>query len=212
MDEKSNVLNQNNRREVYATDGQFTLFFISDADRENYVELHRQINGEDTLFLNPACKDLMWEQTLTGKDKVFSIFDDNGEYCGSLELQRDDSKNPEIGIDLLENKRNKGIASKVVKLLARKAYENNPVEFYLIRISSRNPHSKHVFEKMGAIPIGIEESRFNMFIKNFQDAFNILEIDEELQEKLGKFFDEDKYIEEEIVYKYKLMPEIFLQK
>lgn len=64
---------------------------------------------------------MMWEQVLEGEDKVFSVFEINGDYCGSLELQNPDSDTPEIGIDLFENKRNKGIAPKVVKLLAKDA-------------------------------------------------------------------------------------------
>ena len=50
---------------------------------------------------------MMWEQVLEGEDKVFSVFEINGGYCGSLELQNPDSDTPEIGIDLFENKRNK---------------------------------------------------------------------------------------------------------
>lgn len=38
-------------REIYATDGEYTLLPISDEDRENYIELHRQLNGKQTLFL-----------------------------------------------------------------------------------------------------------------------------------------------------------------
>ncbi len=71
----------------------------------------------------------------------------DGEYCGSIEIQHQEADTPEIGIDLLENKRNKGIAPKVVVILAKRAYQDKTVEYYLIRISSRNPHSKHVFEK-----------------------------------------------------------------
>ena len=27
---------------------------------------------------------MMWEQVLEGEDKVFSVFEINGDYCGSL--------------------------------------------------------------------------------------------------------------------------------
>lgn len=168
------------RREMYATDGEFTLYPIADEDRGNYVELHRQLNGNETLFLNPYCKDMMWEQVLSGKDKVYSIFNNNGEYCGSMELQRPESDVPEIGIDLVEGKRNKGIAVKVVKLLAKIAYQEKPVEYYLIRISSRNTHSKYVFEKMGAIPIGTAESTFKAFMTNFKAVVGDTDIGDEI--------------------------------
>lgn len=197
-------------REIYATDGEYTLLPISDEDRENYIELHRQLNGEHTLFLNPYCKDMMWEQVLEGKDKVFSIFNCDGEYCGSTEIQRPEADIPEIGIDLLENKRNRGIAPKVVVMLAKRTYQDKPVEYYLIRISSRNPHSKHVFEKLGAVPIGTTESTFNTFMKSFKKIMGDTDAGDDVQDKLRKYFDECKDSEEEVVYEYKLLPRIFL--
>ena len=37
-------------REIYATDEAYTLLLISDENRENYIEFHRQLNGEQTLY------------------------------------------------------------------------------------------------------------------------------------------------------------------
>ena len=68
-------------RQVYVSDNEFIICPIADEDRDNYVELHRQINGEHTLFLNEHCKDMMWEQVLEGEDKVFSVFEINGDCC-----------------------------------------------------------------------------------------------------------------------------------
>lgn len=198
-------------REKYATDGEYTLFPISDEDRENYTELHRQLNGEKTLFLNQICKDMMWEQVLTGKEKIFSIFNQYGEYCGIIEIQRPDSDIPEIGIDLVEDKRNKGIAPRVVKILAKRSYQDKPVEYYLIRISSNNPHSKHVFEKMGVIPIRTTDGSFKTFIKNHKEVFGDIDERNDVQDILRKYLDESKESEdEEVIYEYKLIPEIFM--
>ena len=47
------------KREIYASDGKYMLFQISDDYYNNYVELYRQLNGESTLFLNPHCRDMM---------------------------------------------------------------------------------------------------------------------------------------------------------
>ncbi len=57
-------------REIYATDGEYTLLPISDEDRENYIELHRQLNGKQTLFLNPYCKD----RKIEWRVKHFNIY------------------------------------------------------------------------------------------------------------------------------------------
>ncbi|MCM1235980.1 MAG: GNAT family N-acetyltransferase [Ruminococcus flavefaciens] len=139
------------KREIFASDGEFVICMISDEDRKDYVELHRQLNGETSLYLNSLSKDLMWEQTLNHVESIFSLFTADGEYCGSIELQYPDSDTPEIGIDLLENKRNRGIASKAVRLFAKRVCEEKEVNYFLIRISSANLHSQHVFEKMGLL-------------------------------------------------------------
>ena len=114
-------------REIFASNGEFIIYAISDEDRKNYVELHRQLNGETSLYLNPLSKDMMWEQTLNHSESIFSLFTTDGDYCGSIELQHSDSNMPEIGIDLLESKRNKGITPKAVRLFAKRVCEKNPV-------------------------------------------------------------------------------------
>lgn len=158
-------------REIYAADGEFILSPIIDADRADYTELHRQVEGEHTFFLNPATKDMMWDFTLARtKTKVFVVLDKAGEFCGSMELQNVESDIPEIGIDLLECKRNQGIGPKMVKLLAKRAYMDKPVDYYLIRVSSENEHSKHVFEKMGVIPLNKVENAFESWIDELKKA------------------------------------------
>jgi len=196
-------------RDLYTTDNEYFLFPISDVDRENYTELHRQLNGDKSLLINPRSKDLLWEQMLYGKTKIFSIYDKDGYYCGSIELQNPSSVTPEIGINLMEEKRNKGIAARVVKLLAKTFYEQQDVEWFLIRISSRNLHSRHVFEKMGAILLGEEAGVLKSFMKtlttHFRGTVDDSEINE-LKERMKAYFNED---EDEIVYRYKLSPEVF---
>ena len=156
-------------RDIFAADGEFIICPISNADRCDYVELHRQLNGEASLYLNPVSRDMMWEQILKNADSVFSLFTENGDYCESIELLQPDSNIPEIGIDLLENKRNQGIAPKAVRLFAGRVCEIRKIDYFLIRISSNNSHSKYVFEKMGAIKIGEEETAFSRFVEEFSE-------------------------------------------
>lgn len=196
-----NIIN----REIYVTNGEYTIFLIAEEDRDFYVELHKQINGETSLFLNPMVKDMMWDQTLHGEDKIFSIFDAKGNYCGSIELQNPTGITPEIGIDLLETMRNKGITGKVVMMFARRTYELQSLNYFLIRISSKNLHSKHVFEKMGVVKIGEEESAFNKFVEKYSDVVGAADNG---AETFKQFFYGS---EDEIIYRYKLMPEVFMQ-
>lgn len=60
-------------RDIFAADGEFIICPISNADRCDYVELHRQLNGEASLYLNPVSRDMMWEQILKNADSVFFI-------------------------------------------------------------------------------------------------------------------------------------------
>lgn len=185
-------------REIFATDSEFIICAIADEDRNDYVELHRQLNGETSLYLNPLSKDMMWEQILSNADSVFSLFTANGDYCGSIELQNSDSNTPEIGIDLLENKRNQGIAAKAVRLFAKKVCEVRKVDYFVIRISSNNLHSQHVFEKMGAVKIREEETEFCRFVELFKESEGKEGLD---LEKYRYLFQEN---DNEVVYCYRL--------
>ncbi|MEY8433425.1 GNAT family N-acetyltransferase [Lachnospiraceae bacterium 48-42] len=187
-------------RDIFAADGEFIICPISNADRCDYVELHRQLNGEASLYLNPVSRDMMWEQILKNADSVFSLFTENGDYCGSIELQQPDSNIPEIGIDLLENKRNQGIAPKAVRLFAGRVCEIRKIDYFLIRISSNNSHSKYVFEKMGAIKIGEEETAFSRFVEEFS------EIAEKEGQDLERYRDLFGESIDEVVYRYRLNP------
>ena len=139
-------------------------------------------------------------RSLKNADSVFSLFTENGDYCGSIELQQPDSNIPEIGIDLLENKRNQGIAPKAVRLFAGRVCEIRKIDYFLIRISSNNSHSKYVFEKMGAIKIGEEETAFSRFVEEFS------EIAEKEGQDLERYRDLFGESIDEVVYRYRLNP------
>lgn len=139
--------------EIFFAGEGYILRHISDADRADYGELLRQTDGTESL---PS--EEKWNKIVKGvADRYFSIFDEHGEYCGCIELQNCISKTPEIGLTLLESKRNQGIAAKVVKLLVQKACSEQEIEYFVVKIKAENSHSRHVFEKMGAVKIGEEE-------------------------------------------------------
>lgn len=195
-------------REPYATSDGYILYPLSDVDRDNHVELQRQINGDGTLFLVPGIKDMMWDTLLsdTNTTKLYSIFENNGDYCGCIELQQYHTDTPEIGLNLIETKRNQGIAAKVVKSLVQTVCSERDIEYFLIRIMSNNPHSRYVFEKMGAVPIGEEEHPYVVLMNRLkttlaQDTVN------EIQGAIKDLMVDND--EEEFVYRYKLMPDVF---
>lgn len=195
-------------REPYTAGEGYILYPIADVDKEYYVELQLQINGENSLFYNPVSREKLWNEMINDEnDKYFSIYDDNGDYCGCIELQNCKSETPEIGLHLFESKRNQGIAAKVVKLLVQKVCKGQDIDYFLIKILSNNSHSKHVFEKMGAVPIGEEDRNYTLFLKVLGNSLD--------EDSLKKIYDTAKtYVdddnENEFVYRYKLSPEAFL--
>lgn len=124
-----------------------------------------------------------------------------------FELQNYKSDTPEIGLNLVESKRNQGIAAKVVKLLVQKSCLERNIDYFLIRIMSNNPHSKHVFEKMGAVPIGEEDRPFVVFMDELKKTMGEDSISQIYDTVKARMDDDD---ENEFVYRYKLSPEAFL--
>lgn len=199
---------QKMERQIYATDGEYFLYPITEEDHEDFVNLQIQTQGNTTLFLNPHFKDIIWNQVLQGKDKTFSIFNKQGDYCGSTELQHLPSKTPEIGIALIEEYRNKGLAKKVMKMLVKQTCHEQEVDYFLIRISSRNARPKHVFEKMGAIFIREETSFFTTFMNEYKkliDKYDVLREKDQIIKRCHDFLEE-----EEIIFHYIILPELFL--
>ncbi|MBQ3161612.1 MAG: hypothetical protein IJC04_05740 [Oscillospiraceae bacterium] len=89
-------------REIYATDGEYTLCPIAEEDREIYCELSKQVSENPELYYEHISKKSIWSTVLYMSDKNYSIFDRDGDYCGNVSLQRPESKEPEIGVDLME--------------------------------------------------------------------------------------------------------------
>ncbi len=187
-------------RKSFAANDKYILYPIADEDREAYVELHRQTIGDKSLFLKSKVKDIMWDSTVNGETRVYAIYNKEGQFCGSIELQKPSSDTPEIGIDLLENFRNKGIAPSVIPLFAKAVCKQQNVQYFLIKITASNSHSKHVFEKLGAEFIREEES----YYKRIKNIFVGLSATADEADNFAKDF--EAY--DEPIYVYKLPADI----
>ncbi|MGN0655589.1 MAG: hypothetical protein ACI4KR_02240, partial [Ruminiclostridium sp.] len=74
-------------REPYAVCEGYVLYLIADDDKDNFVELQRQINGDSTIFFMPGIKDFAWNAILSFEnEKAYSVYESGGEYCGCIEL------------------------------------------------------------------------------------------------------------------------------
>lgn len=168
-------------------------------------------NNASEFYKEEENRELFWRVTRNLKEIDYSIYDVVGEYCGNLELKNYDTATPEIGINLLEDYRNKGIAARTIKMLAKKYYEENAtIEYYILKVSSYNLHSKHVIEKMGAELVCQEETLLQKAMRIAKEQSGIKNYDKarkECQMDYGLNLEE----QEEVVYRYRLLPNAFLQ-
>ncbi|MGN0649286.1 MAG: GNAT family N-acetyltransferase [Oscillospiraceae bacterium] len=193
-------------REIYAAGEGYILSPMTAADREDYEELQQQTYGEDSDCHTPEQKDKMWDKILKSKaNRNFSIFDEHGDYCGCIELMNFQSTTPEIGLTISESKRNQGIAAKVVKLLVQKACSEQEIEYFEVKIKAENSHSRHVFEKLGAVKIGEEEYALAM-LRRFLNERELELVRMAMNTAKEEAADTELT---KAMYQYKLSPKVF---
>jgi RimJ/RimL family protein N-acetyltransferase len=192
-------------RKIYASDGSYSLCRLTEDDKDEYMNLLREVNTIPHFYDSQMNCNIMWKIAIDGNDWEFSIFNNKGNYCGNIILKYPDSEHPEIGIDIAAEYQNQGIAPKIIKMLARKAYEERNVEYYIIRVSSKNLHSKHMVEKLGVVPDDSEDIFLKRVAGSFQKEFK--ESEQEAKERAEKLLRE----EDEQIYQYRYLPEVFLK-
>lgn len=193
-------------REVYALCDDVSIYHVADEDHEDYIELKRQLNGEDSLFINPKSKDIMWQSVMESKStETYSIFVDN-QFCGCMELSNIGEDSPEIGIDLREEKRNKGIGPKAITALARKKNSERNMQSFTVEILAENMHSQHVFEKLGAIVIN-PNNEYEVKDGTVQQVIEHMKEEPELRE--NSVIDDFLSLFEKRIIEYKLPLNIF---
>ena len=191
-------------REIYATDGEITLCRIAEEDKENYLKLRDQV-----CELSPQYRssdEIAWKLVYEYTKGNYSVFDSNGEYCGNVCFHNPGAETPEIGIELLEHKRNMGIGPRAVKLLAQTYYANKPVEHFVLRVRRKNTHSRCMIEKLGCVYVGVEENDFKERIERIEKNLG-KKLSDDFKEAFLSPPDEG---EEILIYKY--YPEAFLDK
>lgn len=196
------------KKDIYVSDGEYFLIKFSDEEKENYMKLMFPENNTSEFYMEKDNRELFWRVTHSLKEIDYSIYDAVGEYCGNLELKNYDTATPEMGINLLENYKNRGIAGRVIKMLAKKYYEeNSTIEYYVLKVFSYNLHSRHVIEKMGAELVCQEETLLQKATRIAQEQLEINKVRKGCQMDYGLNLEE----QEEVVYRYHLLPDAFLQ-
>lgn len=192
-------------RKIFISDDSYYLCKLMEEDKEDYMKLLMEVNTITNFYDSQTNCDIMWKIATENKCE-FSIFNKSGSYCGNIMLKYPESEHPEIGIDIVGEYRNQGIAPRVIKMFARKNYEERPVEYYVLRVSSKNLHSKHIIEKLGAVPDDSEDLFFQRVMCAFKDVLGE-ESYEKAKEEAEKILSDD----DEEIYQYRYLPDSFLE-
>lgn len=150
-------------REIYATDGEITIYHLSEEDMKDYFKLC--FDDEEMIRMYHEGYKFVRSLISAYAERNYSIYDRNNEYCGNIEFQHSKSDTPEIGIELVEEKRNRGIGPRAIKLFAKATYNKKDVEYFILRAEQKNSHSNHVIEKLGAVYSGIEKNERPEYIE-----------------------------------------------
>ena len=158
-----------------------------------------QVTGTDYVN-NQERAEYMWHCVRTDDELNYSIYSKNNDYYGNLIVRREKSTTPEIGIDLIESMRNKGIAGRCIRLFAdRFIQEHNDIDFLLFRVSSFNVQSIRMIEKLGAEKFEEEETMMNRVFDKLREYGH-----EDIVEKMAEEEKIDLEREKEVIYRYKL--------
>lgn len=156
-------------RVTFVSDDNYKIYPISEENRVWYMELFNSGLSGKKLNQKILTDNDIWNHAVYSETKNYSIYNKNEQYCGNLELQKPTTDTPEIGIELLENFRNKGIAQAVVPMFLKAVYDQQNVQYFVIRIRSSNACSIHVFEKLGAELDCKEESALLMLLNKYEE-------------------------------------------
>ncbi|MBQ8569000.1 MAG: GNAT family N-acetyltransferase [Oscillospiraceae bacterium] len=195
-------------KNIFTSDDRITLRPLTEENKDDYFLLLQQTSSAPEDYTDKATQDFMWELLKKIENLNYSVFDENDEYCGNLVIQDHLSATPEIGIDLLINKRCKGIAARAIRLYAKKAYNKNTIDHYLIKALEANTHSRRMIEKTGAVFSHIEERISKKMLRSCLGIYDDFKSDY-IKEKLKQRISEMESIPDD-VYVYKLMPEAFI--
>lgn len=156
-------------RITYATDGDLTLYPLSDDDRDNYLRLRLQVTDIPILYTNEELAEIMWGAAIGLSDRNYSIYRGD-EYYGNVSIQNDGSAMPEIGIELLEDKRGQGIGAKAVILLAKQYFADNNTGSFLLRTHEKNIRCRRMLEKLNVVSLDTEIDNNDELIASFENA------------------------------------------
>ena len=107
--------------------------------------------GNETLSRS-AAKKAWREMNEPGIFNVIMVLKETGGFCGRICMQNTAAPLPELGVAFLGSYRGMGLGPEAIRTFANWYGSVHGLSRLRVRISPENPHSLHVFSKLGALP------------------------------------------------------------
>ena len=129
---------------------------VEEQDKDGFISLQKENFKNKIELEGKVYQNLLWQGHISDKLLSLTIEVDN-EYAGYCGINNLGSNRWEIAIELLERYRYKGIGSIAIKTMIEKINSRLGVNNFTVKIAPDNYASQRLFEKLGAIPVGIAE-------------------------------------------------------
>ena len=177
-----------NRRQVFVEDNKYKLLRYEEKDKDIYMKILYEIFDKNKEYLDSSFWEKSWIEILLDDNKLaLKIIDiEKNTYVGEVSLLNIKSDYPEIGIHIMKEYRNKGIASRILPLFLDKIKSLVEVEYFLARIRTNNWISIKLFEKLGAVKIGEEGIEYSVLMSQMAEKWGR----EKMEMTMGKDLEE----------------------
>ena len=125
-----------------------------------------------------------WEDVLADTNKLqLKIVDKHTEeYIGEVSIMKLGGEMLELGVQLLRKYQGKGIGTRIVNLFVNQLKSIIEAEALGVRIRSDNLISQRMFEKMGAVRIGVEGKEYAELMWKFMQEMGKEKFEEIIKE------------------------------
>lgn len=142
----------------YITDKELLICLYKNRDKPFHEKIMNEIFVDESPVSVAMVKEKEWNEILYDNDKLFLkvIEMQKEEFIGEISLRNLETENPELGIYILPQYRNKKIGTRVVRCFTKNLQKIAQYDYLSVRIYSDNLVSQRLFENLGAIKIGEE--------------------------------------------------------
>ncbi|MCD7749975.1 MAG: GNAT family N-acetyltransferase [Oscillospiraceae bacterium] len=140
---------------------QYRLRPLEAGDRELYMGTVIANADIPRMYDMPGLADYVWETTPEAGEEIFCIEEAaTHAYCGFCSVRGVGTETPEVGLSLLPACQGKGIGQIALGQLLAVCRQRYSPACFIARVDSRNLPSLRLMEKIGAVPLGTEDTEW----------------------------------------------------